>query len=164
MAAVTPWPPTLWHCKASSVNAAPLLTGCAPTPDLLPVLLGSTAVCWAQPGYSAATVLEGRNAIQSSKFELEITEGTFPLQLGIPTARFPCCFLLYDFLFILHVCWSSPEWAACHPRVPCISAASDPATEPSPAAECRALSMVDDSVSCSPERLWVAFSCPNFPH
>lgn len=164
MAPVTPWSPALWHCKAASVNAAAVLTGCAPTPDLLPMLLGSTAVCWAQPCYGAATVLGRRKAIQSNKFEQEITEGTFPPQLGIPTAHFPCCFLLYDFLFVFHMCWSSPEGAACHPRMPCASAVSDPATEVDPAAECRALLVVDGSVSCSPESLWTAFSCPSFPN
>lgn len=160
MAPVTPWPLTLWHWKASSVNELQC------SQDVLQHLVCCLCFCAAGQcgGHSLATVLlqswEEEKQYKIKKFELEVTEGTFPPQLGIPTAQFPCCFLLYDFLY---VCWNSPEWAACHPRVPCVSAASDLANELGPAAECRALLMVDGAVSCWLESLWIAFSCPNFP-
>lgn len=137
--------------------------------DVLQHLIGYLCSCAARQcgGHSLATVLlqpwKEEKQYKVKKSELEVREGTFPPHLGIPTVRFPWCFLLYDFLYVFYVCWNSPEWTACHRRVPCVSAASDPATELGPAAECRALLMVDDAVSCSPESLWIAFSCPNFP-
>lgn len=94
--------PTLWQCKASSVNAAPAITGCAPTPDRLPVLLCSTAMWWAQPGYSAATTLEGRKAIQSKEVWARGKRGNLstspgnsncPVSLMLPPLWFSVCFL-----------------------------------------------------------------------
>lgn len=132
------WPPTLWPCKVSSVNAAPVVTGCAPIPHVLPALLCSTAMQWAQPSYGTATILEGRKAIQSKELWARANRGNLSTSAGnsdclvyllLPPLWFSVCFACV---------LKQPRVSCLPPKGARVSAASDPATKLGPPVECRA--------------------------
>lgn len=163
MAPVTPWAPTLWHCKASSVTAAAALTGCAPTPGMLPVLLCSRAMWWAQPGNGAATILERRKATQNKEVRARGNRGKLstsagnsncPVSLLLPPLWFSVCFL----------CVLKEPRVSCLPLKGALCFCSTRSSQWAwSSSGVQGILMVDGAVSCSLESLWIAFSCPNFP-